>query len=143
MFASLAEPVAAAAVVAGVVTRVDVAARPGVPVCARVAATVAAGGSAGMVRQGGDGFEWDEGNSSHATRHGFTIEEIETARNDPFGHTASRAPAADEPPEAYLGTTSSGVILAIIDSMRGGLVRPISARKATRTERLEYTERQR
>jgi hypothetical protein len=50
-----------------------------------------------MTMQGGGGFEWDEENILHATRHGFSVEEIEAALNDPLGREFPSRPVPGEP----------------------------------------------
>jgi uncharacterized DUF497 family protein len=93
-----------------------------------------------MAMQGGEGFEWDVANEAHATRHGFTVAQIEAALNDPFGVDLT-ATASDQPNFGWVGMTDTGAILAIIYTFRGRRVRPFSARKASRAERRLWMER--
>lgn len=96
-----------------------------------------------MTLQGGEGFQWDAANAEHATRHGFTIAQVEAALNDPFGVEFFATPMDTEERFGWYGMTNTGALLAIIYTMRGRLVRAIRVRKAMRYERRMYTERRR
>jgi uncharacterized DUF497 family protein len=93
-----------------------------------------------VASQGGRGFDWDAANIRHATRHGYAVEEIEAALDDPYGVDFPTEGIADEERYGWIGITRNGVHIVVIFTFSGDLVRPISARRATRTERLLYTE---
>jgi hypothetical protein len=87
-----------------------------------------------------EGFDWDTGNWPKCAKHGLTKEDIEevfenipTTRPDPSGSEESRFNA--------VGTTHQGRHVFIVFTMRGSLVRPVSARFMHRKEIARYEQR--
>ena len=87
-------------------------------------------------------FDWDDGNEHKiAQKHGVEVGSAEQVfRNEdvlvPLGIQV--APTADEPRFGVLGCDSSGRLLAISFTVRGGKIRVISARAMSRSERKKY-----
>ena len=81
-------------------------------------------------------FQWDEGNASkNWTRHQVSQTEAEQVFvNRPIVVTAAAAPDG-EPQHFALGRTDAGRPLAIVFTLRGSLLRVISARPMSRRER--------
>lgn len=93
-----------------------------------------------MASQGGHEFDWDDPNIAHATHHGYSVEDIEAALNDPYGVAFPTEGSADEERHGWIGATRTSVLIVVIYAFRGDRVRPISARKASRRDRRVYTE---
>lgn len=85
------------------------------------------------------GFQWDAGNSDkNWERHGVTQGETEQVF---FNRPVRVAPAKDVQQEARyaaLGQSSAGRLLTVVFTIRGTLIRPISARDMSRGERRLY-----
>ena len=82
-------------------------------------------------------FDWDDANRNHIARHGVGPQEAEEAFNsDTLELDAYER--RNEPRLAELGITDSGRILFVVTTMRGKLVRVVTAYDATRTQRLKY-----
>ena len=85
------------------------------------------------------GFQWDAGNSGkNWERHQVTQGETEQVF---FNRPVRVAPAKEvqrEPRYAALGQSSAGRLLTVVFTIRGTLVRPISARDMSRRERRLY-----
>jgi len=89
------------------------------------------------------GFEWDEGNSRKNEKHGVTKAEVEQAfLNKPLIVAADPKHSQQEPRYHALGRTDANRCLLIRFTERGDgtLIRPISARAASRKERKVYEE---
>lgn len=90
------------------------------------------------------GFQWDEGN---ATKN-WTLHQVAQAEAEQvfFNRPVMVAPdlkhSEDEPRYAALGQTDGGRRLAIVFTLRGMLVRVISARDMSRPERRMYEQAQ-
>ena len=86
------------------------------------------------------GFQWDGGNASKSeTKHGVTREEAEQVFvNAPLIVTADAAHSASEPRFHALGHTDAGRLLHASFTVRGTLIRPISARPMNRKEKMIY-----
>jgi uncharacterized protein len=90
-------------------------------------------------------FEWDQGKNVHNQRkHGVSFEEAETVFLD------DHALLLDDPDHSrredrfiLLGLSAAVRVLVVCHCYRasGNVIRLISARKATATERKRYTER--
>jgi len=90
------------------------------------------------------GFQWDEANADKSwQRHGVAWTECEqvffnlpliVARDDPHSST--------EPRSYSLGRTHGGRFLFVVFTLRGSLIRVISARAMSRRERKEYEHAQ-
>jgi hypothetical protein len=88
------------------------------------------------------GFEWDEGNDTKNWRkHDVTNQECEEAFfNQPVLVLDDEAHSETEERYYLLGRTNSARELFVVFTLRGSLVRVISARDQTRTERQRYYE---
>jgi len=89
-------------------------------------------------------FEWDEEKSKgNLRKHGVPFNEAKTVFNDPFAMTISD-PDHSSQEDRYidLGMSSQGRILMVWYTERGGSIRIIGSRKATRNQRQDYEEHQ-
>lgn len=84
------------------------------------------------------GFEWDEGNLMHCRKHGMESAEIETVfRNGPrvapdWKHASTEARFL------AIGRTEEGRAAFVVFTMRGDLIRPLSARYMHAREVAKY-----
>ncbi|MGH9252970.1 MAG: BrnT family toxin [Vicinamibacterales bacterium] len=87
-----------------------------------------------------EGFEWDDGNSDkNWLRHEVRQAETEQALlNTPLVVNATSSHGGAEPRFIALGQTDAGRLLTVVFTVRGTLVRVISARAMSRTERKIY-----
>lgn len=86
-------------------------------------------------------FEWDAGNrTKSAAKHAVATMEVEEVfllgQAAPLGVQVS--PEAPEERLGIVGVTAAGRVLHIVFTLRGGRVRPISARPAKKKERSIY-----
>jgi len=91
-----------------------------------------------------EGFDWDGGNARKNERHGVTQAEAEQAFFDRRLLLASDpAHSAAEPRFHALGSTVAGRLLHVTFTLRldGTLIRVISARTASRKERIIYEQK--
>src|SRR2546425_12762841 len=88
-------------------------------------------------------FNWDEDKArANLKKHRISFEEAKTVFGDPFSVTINDpAHSASEYRFVDIGTSTSGMILAVAYAERGHKTRLISCRKATRAERKIYEER--
>ncbi len=88
------------------------------------------------------GFQWDEGNSEKSrARHGVTQAEAEQVFfNRPILVAGDPKHSAREARHFALGRTNSARELMIVFTLRGSLLRVISARVMSRHERRVYGE---
>lgn len=81
-----------------------------------------------MDLEGATGFEWDEGNRSHCRKHGMEPGEIETV----FLGSPRVAPdwkhSGTEARFVAVGRTEQDRAAFVVFTMRGTLIRPLSAR---------------
>ena len=87
-------------------------------------------------------FEWDPRKAAaNRRKHGISFEEATTALRDDLALTG-RDPdhSTDELRYITFGVSSQGRLLVVSHTERGGLVRIISARTATNSERKIYEE---
>jgi hypothetical protein len=86
------------------------------------------------------GFEWDAGNADkNWQRHAVTQGESEEIFfNRPVLVAPDPTHSQAEPRYAALGHTSDGRLLSVVFTIRGTLVRVISARDMSRRERRQY-----
>jgi len=86
------------------------------------------------------GFEWHEANAEkNWIRHRVSPGECEEAFfNEPFLIAVDERHSAKEPRYYALGQTEAGRELFVVFTVRGDLVRVISARDMSRGERKEY-----
>jgi uncharacterized DUF497 family protein len=89
-------------------------------------------------------FEWDEGNSEKSwRRHGVTQAEAEQVfLNRPLLVAEDPGHSAGEVRRFALGCTDLGRLLAVVFTLRGSLLRVISARPMSRRERRIYAQTQ-
>ena len=90
----------------------------------------------------GTGFEWDQGNSEkNWFKHRVTRSECEQVFfNRPFVVAEDQKHSQNEPRHYALGHTDKGRKLFVVFTVRGGLIRVISARNMNRAERRIYNE---
>ena len=89
------------------------------------------------------GFDWDEGNVRKNEKHGVTRDEIEQAfLNRPLIVASDAKHSQQEPRFHALGRTDANRCLHVTYTERrdGSLIRPISARAASRNERKIYEQ---
>jgi len=86
-----------------------------------------------------EGFDWDAGNAAKsAQKHHITIEETEEIFfRAPWIHVDTR-PTDKEARFAAIAQSETGRVLRVIFTVRNRKIRPISARPASRKERLAY-----
>jgi uncharacterized DUF497 family protein len=88
------------------------------------------------------GFDWDEGNAPKIwTRHAVSQGECEQLFFvEPLLIAPDPKHSGGEERWAALGRTADGRTLAIVFTLRGDLIRPISARDMNRRERALYAK---
>ncbi|WP_309743498.1 MULTISPECIES: BrnT family toxin [unclassified Chamaesiphon] len=87
-------------------------------------------------------FDWDENKAvSNLSKHGVSFEEAKTVFDDPL-YVDFYDPARSDEEDRYLivGESSQRRLLIASYTERGNLIRLISAREVTRTERKVYEE---
>jgi hypothetical protein len=87
-------------------------------------------------------FEWDPKKARlNLKRHGVSFDEASTAFRDPLSQTIED-PLHSENEERFvlIGRSIQGRLLIIVHTDRGERIRIISARLATKNERLKYEE---
>jgi hypothetical protein len=87
-----------------------------------------------------EGFEWDEGNEDkNWHKHGVSDSEAERVFfNEPLFAAKDVLHSGDEMRVYALGQTDAGRRLFVVFTIRGTLIRIISAREMTRRERRRY-----
>ena len=87
-------------------------------------------------------FEWDSRKAtSNPSKHGVSFEEAATVFADPLGRiVADPRHSSDEERLVLLGVSRDQHLLAVMFVDRGGAIRIISARPATKRERKDYEE---
>jgi hypothetical protein len=87
-------------------------------------------------------FEWSHAKAeSNAAKHGIAFEEATTVFGDPLSRTIPDPLHSDaEDRFVTMGVSSRGRTIVVVHTDRGDNVRIISAREATRTERMKYEE---
>ena len=85
-------------------------------------------------------FDWDEAKAaSNLVKHGVSFEEAATVFGDPLALTLDDPDhSADEPRFLTFGVSSRRRVLLVVNMERGRMLRIISARKATKHERIIY-----
>jgi uncharacterized DUF497 family protein len=88
-------------------------------------------------------FEWDENKSAkNEKKHGITFEEAKTVFNDPFAITIDDPDHSDgESRFIDIGFSSKGEVLVVWYTERNENIRIIGCRKAKRSERKKYEEK--
>ena len=87
-------------------------------------------------------FEWDATKAAaNVLKHGVNFDEASTVFADSLSATGrDLVHSISEARFVTLGLSSTGRVLAVSHTDRGGVVRIISARPATRTEKRLYEE---
>jgi uncharacterized protein len=87
-------------------------------------------------------FEWDESKAAvNLSKHGVAFEEAKTVFNDPlYIDFYDPDHSYDEHRYLILGESQQGRLLLVSYTERSNVIRLISAREATRTERKVYEE---
>lgn len=88
-------------------------------------------------------FDWDEGNLNKSQmKHSVGPEEVEAVFDLKMAVPLGRqvCPVVEEERLCIVGPSFDGRMLSIVFTLRGGHVRPISARNASRKERKLYEE---
>ena len=87
-------------------------------------------------------FEWDPAKASeNLAKHGVSFEEAATAFRDPLSVTgADPDHSIDEERFIIFGMSTSGRLLVVAHTGRGDIIRIISARLTTSSERKIYEE---
>jgi uncharacterized protein len=87
-------------------------------------------------------FDWDENKAaSNLLKHGVSFDEAKTVFDDPL-YVDFYDPAHSDDEDRYLivGESNQRRLLIVSYTERGNLIRLISAREVTRTEREVYEE---
>ena len=87
-------------------------------------------------------FEWDPAKAAaNRRKHGVPFEEAQSVFDDPRVLVRyDAAHSADEDRRNALGLSNRMRVLAVTYTLRGAVIRVISARKATRAEAEEYEQ---
>jgi uncharacterized DUF497 family protein len=86
-----------------------------------------------------EGFDWDEANLKHATRHGIRREEIEAAFEREW--IAAKSDASRGERRYHVVTrTGSGRLIEVVFTLRGERLRPIMAHPVKRSRRRQYEQ---
>ena len=89
-------------------------------------------------------FEWDEAKAAaNARKHGVDFADAATALSDEIAVTIADPTAEEEQRFVTLAADALGRILVVAYTWRGERIRLISARPATRRERLTYEGKRR
>ena len=85
-------------------------------------------------------FQWDPAKATrNLARHGVSFDEASTVFGDPFAGTiADPLHSIDETRVVTIGYSESRRLLVVVHVDRGKTIRIISARRATRRERIRY-----
>ena len=85
------------------------------------------------------GFEWDEGNTAKCLKHGLSVEEIEVFFKE---HILSVIPdikhSTSEGRLTATGRMENGRPVFVVFTMRGSLIRPVTARYMHQKEVIRY-----
>ena len=79
------------------------------------------------VGQQATGFDWDDANRNHLARHDVRPEEAEQAILDPRALLLEIEVSRGEDRTKAVGMTASGRVLAVVFTLPGEAVRPITA----------------
>ena len=88
-------------------------------------------------------FDWDDANRGHLARHNVSPGEAEQAILDPHAIVVEIESGIGEDRTKAVGMTASGRVLAVVFTLRGEAIRPITAYTApARLEALYLGQRQ-
>jgi uncharacterized DUF497 family protein len=86
-------------------------------------------------------IDWDPQKArSNVGKHGVHFSDVEIVFSDPFAVVACDPDAEDEERFVVLGADATGRVVVAVYTYRGDTLRLISARPATKRERLCYEE---
>jgi uncharacterized protein len=87
-------------------------------------------------------FEWDSQKAKrNIEKHGIGFDEVSTAFQDPLSATIDDPlHSGDEERFVLIGQSIRNRLLVVVHTERGGSIRIISARLATKNERCQYEE---
>ena len=87
-------------------------------------------------------FEWDpQKAATNVAKYGVSFEEAESAFSDPLGSiTDDPRHSTSERREVLVALGERGRLVVVMFTERGDAIRIISARQATRQERIDYEE---
>lgn len=84
---------------------------------------------------------WDPGKAqSNQLKHGVRFADAEGVLFDPLALTREDVTSTSERRFATIGADHTGRVVVVVYSERGDTYRLISARRATRRERIQYAE---
>ena len=84
------------------------------------------------------GFEWDESNSGHCRKHGMELAEIESVFHGQPLVAPDPKHSMHEARFVAAGRTDGGRAAFVVFTMRGGHIRPLSARYMHAKEARKY-----
>lgn len=88
-----------------------------------------------------DGYEWDPAKAAaNRRKHGIRFSEAIIALEDPLSRTMIEPDSNGEPRWVSVGIDANSRVLVTVFAMRGALIRIISSRLATPSERRRYQE---
>ncbi|HTE85258.1 MAG TPA: BrnT family toxin [Dehalococcoidia bacterium] len=82
-------------------------------------------------------FDWDDANRGHVAGHGITPEDVEAVWLDPFRLEGPTYEREGETRQDTIGRQGERLIF-VVYTLRGGRIRPVTARVANRPERRDY-----
>jgi uncharacterized DUF497 family protein len=83
-------------------------------------------------------LDWDVDNRRHIQRHGLNEELVEQALADPIGFDVDLDVVDGEERITTIGATNDGRLLAVVYSIRGGWIHPVTAYRASSRLRCAY-----
>ena len=83
-------------------------------------------------------FDWDDANIDHIARHGLEPEDVEEALLDPDSFPVPTYNYGGEKRRGLVGATNGGRVLFVVYTERGGKIRPITAREASKSQKRRY-----
>lgn len=87
-------------------------------------------------------FDWDDANETHIAQHRVTRVEAETVLIDPLAAFIDSRIEDNELRFRQVGSTASGRLLVVAFTLRGELIRPITAFDADRPTARRYRQGQ-
>lgn len=85
-----------------------------------------------------DNIQWDDANTEHIARHSLEPEDVEEALEDPDGKSDDARNTPLERRYAFIGATVSGRILFVVYVLQTEVLRVVTARGATTSEKRRY-----
>jgi uncharacterized DUF497 family protein len=84
-------------------------------------------------------FDWDDANRQHISEHRVSCDEVEYVVNHGPWDVEVQIVESEER-YVQLGATNRGRVLAVISTVRGPLIRVVTAYDASRRQRLMYEQ---